>query len=159
MSHQSNSALFPLAISHKLYSNIHPHTTYARSRLCRCIVVQYTKKMFALSMLLIMIGWLNSVAGIVKTYIRSRFDREQQQSAKENNEKLKSLASVSPIPPATTNPFAQTPPNPLATIRASQNSRHASPDPPPRKTRGSQSPLILRRKLELATTSPLLGKR
>lgn len=80
--------------------------------------------------------------------------------AKENNEKLKSLASVSPMPPASTNPFAQTPPNPIATMKASQQrSRHASPDPPPRKTRGSQSPLILRRKLELASTSPLLGKR
>jgi hypothetical protein len=94
----------------------------------------------------------------VKTYIRSRFDREQQQNAKDN-EKLKSLASVSPIPPASTNPFAQSPPNPItATLKASQL-RHCSPDPPPRTSRGSQSPLILRRKLELASNSPHLGNR
>jgi hypothetical protein len=104
-------------------------------------------------------GWLNSVAGIVKTYIRSRFERDQQQNAKET-EKLKSLASVSPIPPASTNPFAQTPPNPInATLKSSQL-RHCSPDPPPRTSRGSQSPLILRRKLELASSnSPHLGNR
>jgi hypothetical protein len=103
-------------------------------------------------------GWLNSVAGIVKTYIRSRFDREQHQNTKEN-EKLKSLASVSPIPPASTNPFAQSPPNPITATLKSSQLRQNSPDPPPRTSRGSQSPLILRRKLELASNSPHLGNR
>ena len=97
---------------------------------------------------------------MVKTYIRSRFDREQQHS--KDNEKLKSLATVSPMRSAT-NPFAQSniPALKTTTHIVSQNNyeRNCSPDPPPRNTRGNQSPLILRRKLDLASSSPLMQKR
>lgn len=108
-------------------------------------------------------GWFNSVAGMVKTYIRSRFNSDMQNN--QDSEKIKSLATVSPMIAMTTNFFAQSPSH--ITIKSSSNavvqnmydSRHRSPDPPPRNTRGNQSPLILRRKLELASASPLLQKR
>ena len=109
------------------------------------------------------IGWFNSVTGMVKTYIKSRFTNDPQSS--KDNEKLKSLATVSPMRSAiTTNPFAQSPPH-MSTMKTTTSAvqnmyeRHRSPDPPPRQTRGNQSPLILRRKLELASSSPLLQKR
>lgn len=108
-------------------------------------------------------GWLNSVTGMVKNYIKSRFSTDPQCS--KDAEKLKSLATVSPMRSTiTTNPFAQSPPimaMKTAPTHAMQNmyERHRSPDPPPRATRGNQSPLILRRKLELASSSPLMQKR
>lgn len=80
---------------------------------------------------------------------------------------MKSLATVSPMRSSiATNPFAQSPSN-IPTLISSSNAvqnmyeRHRSPDPPPRQSglRGNQSPLILRRKLELASASPLLQKR
>lgn len=100
---------------------------------------------------------------MVKTYIKSRFNSDQQSS--KDNEKLKSLATVSPMRSSiATNPFAQSPSN-IPSLKATSNNvqnmyeRHRSPDPPPRNTRGNQSPLILRRKLELASSSPLMQKR
>jgi hypothetical protein len=103
---------------------------------------------------------------MVKTYIKSRFNGDQQSS--KENDKMKSLATVSPMRSTiTTNPFAQSPPQNVSIVKSVtpshviQNNyeRHRSPDPPPRNTRGNQSPLILRRKLELATGSPLLQRR
>lgn len=105
-------------------------------------------------------GWFTSVTGTVRTYIKSRFNSEQQPSRES-----KSLATVSPIRTSiNTNPFAQSPHHmtPLKMpSSAAQNlyERHRSPDPPPRNSRGNQSPLILRRKLELASSSPLMQKR
>lgn len=107
------------------------------------------------------IGWLNSVTGMVKTYIKSRFSADQQNS--KENDKMKSLATVSPMRSSiATNPFAQSPSNmAVKTSSYAQNmyERHRSPDPPPRNTRGHQSPLVVRRKLELASSSPLLQRR
>lgn len=99
----------------------------------------------------------------MRSYIKSRFNTEQPVS--KENEKVKSLATVSPMRSSiTTNPFAQSPPHMTAMkipSSAVQNmyERHRSPDPPPRNSRGNQSPLILRRKLELASSSPLMQKR
>lgn len=109
------------------------------------------------------IGWLNSVTGMVRTYLKSRFNTDP--STSKENDKMKSLATVSPMRSSiATNPFAQSPPHMTAMktpSHAVQNmyERHRSPDPPPRNTRGNQSPLILRRKLEIASSSPLMQKR
>lgn len=102
------------------------------------------------------------------SYIKSRFTSDHQNVNSLNNrdKDKRSLASVSPMHSVVqTNPFAQTPtPNVLPLTHPSPNNaaydRHRSPDPPPRLTRGNQSPLILRRKLELAQSgSPLLPRR
>lgn len=95
-------------------------------------------------------SWFNSVTGIVKSYIRSRFDRDQQNN--KDAEKLKSLRQISPMR-STMNNFAQSSIPALKTTShvIHQNERNWSPDPPIRHTRGNQSPLILRKKLELAS--------
>lgn len=108
-------------------------------------------------------GWLTSVSGIVKTYIKARLNIDQ---SNKESEKAKSLATVSPIR-VNTNQFAVSQSPILTSVAASKvtNSlisssydRHRSPDPPPRTQRGNQSPLILRKKLE-AAGSPLMQRR
>lgn len=105
-------------------------------------------------------GWLTSVSGIVKTYIKARLNLDQ---SNKESEKMKSLAQVSPIR-TNTNPFAtsQSIAAPSSKVTSSLISssydRHHSPDPPPRTQRGSQSPLILRRKLEMVG-SPHMQRR
>ena len=97
---------------------------------------------------------------MVKTYIKSRFSADQQYN--KDNDKMKSLATVSPMRSSiATNPFAQSPSNMAVKTAHAQNmyERHRSPDPPPRIARGNQSPLILRRKLEMASNSPHLQRR
>lgn len=124
-------------------------------------------------------GWLNSFTGMMN-YMKLKLASNGKQQKDEiktrkDKEKLKSLASVSPMHnTVTTNPFAQTPLNPatglytnVQTVTTTTTShqiydqRHRSPDPPPRLSRGNQSPLILRRKLELAQSggSPLMHRR
>lgn len=104
-------------------------------------------------------GWLTSVSGIVKTYIKARLNLDQ---SNKESEKGKSLSQVSPMR-TNTNPFAtsQSIPAPskvTTSLISSSYDRHRSPDPPPRTQRGSQSPLILRKKLEMAG-SPLMQRR
>lgn len=101
-------------------------------------------------------GWLNSVSGMVKTYIKQRFNIDQ---SNKEGEKSKSLATISPIR-STTNPFAAQSPikNTSPNLVSSSYDRHRSPDPPLRTQRGNQSPLILRRKLEMAG-SPINQRR
>lgn len=102
-------------------------------------------------------GWLNSVSGMVKTYIKARLNIDQ---SNKEGEKSKSLATISPIR-STTNPFAaaQSPNKTTAqSLMSSSYDRHRSPDPPLRTQRGNQSPLILRRKLEMAG-SPIFQRR
>lgn len=92
------------------------------------------------------------------TYIKARFNLDQ---SNKEGEKAKSLATISPIR-STTNPFAAQSPNkttpPNLVMSSSAYDRHRSPDPPLRTQRGSQSPLILRRKLEIAG-SPSMQRR
>lgn len=104
-----------------------------------------------------------SVSGIVKTYIKARLNIDQ---SNKEGDKVKSLATVSPIR-TNTNPFVASQPVCMATatpskvtsnLISSSYDRHRSPDPPPRTQRGSQSPLILRKKLE-AAGSPLMQRR
>ncbi|KAG5678950.1 hypothetical protein PVAND_008569 [Polypedilum vanderplanki] len=98
--------------------------------------------------------------GMVKTYIKTRLHIDQNNK---DGEKVKSLATISPIRSAT-NPFAAQ--SPAANNKTTTNlisstasfDRHRSPDPPMRTQRGSQSPLILRKKLEMAS-SPILQRR
>lgn len=107
-------------------------------------------------------GWLTSVSGIVKTYIKARLNLDQ---SNKDSERAKSLATVSPIR-MSTNPFVASQPvmsnaAPLkvtSSLISSSYDRHRSPDPPPRTQRGNQSPLILRKKLE-AAGSPLMQRR
>ena len=78
-------------------------------------------------------GWLTSVSGIVKTYIKARLNLDQ--NSKEN-ERTKSLAQVSPIR-TSTNPFATSQTIPAHSqvtnnLISSSYDRHRSPDPPPR---------------------------
>jgi hypothetical protein len=68
----------------------------------------------------------------------------------------KSLATISPIR-STTNPFASQ--SPISKVNnMTLYDRNRSPDPPLRTTRGSQSPLILRKRLE-AASSPIMQRR
>lgn len=101
-------------------------------------------------------GWINSLSGMVKTYIKARLNLDQ---SNKEGEKSKSLATISPIRSAT-NPFAAHSPNKTTTpnLLSSSYERHRSPDPPLRTQRGNQSPLILRRKLEMAG-SPIFHRR
>lgn len=103
-------------------------------------------------------GWINSLSGMVKTYIKARLNLDQ---SNKEGEKSKSLATISPIR-STTNPFAAQSPNKTTTtttnLLSSSYDRHRSPDPPLRTQRGNQSPLILRRKLEMAG-SPIFQRR
>ena len=78
---------------------------------------------------------------------------------KDKKDKAKSLAQVSPLHKTVSNPFAQSPPQ-STNVLSGLDQRHRSPDPPPRANRGHQSPLVLRKKLELAhNQSPLLAQR
>ncbi|XP_070499097.1 dual specificity mitogen-activated protein kinase kinase hemipterous-like isoform X2 [Chironomus tepperi] len=95
--------------------------------------------------------------GMVKTYIKARLNLDQ---SNKEGERSKSLATISPIR-AATNPFAAShSPNKTTTtnLLSSSYDRHRSPDPPLRTQRGNQSPLILRRKLEMAG-SPIFQRR
>lgn len=105
-------------------------------------------------------GWLNSFAGVVKRRIAATYMQlKLKNEPKDKKDKTKSLAQVSPLHKTVSNPFAQSPPQSMHVL-SGIDQRHRSPDPPPRANRGHQSPLVLRKKLELAQSqSPLVQRR
>lgn len=138
---------------------------------------------FEFCLLEIQTGWFTSIAGVVKRrfasymklHLASNGGDSKDKKKDKDKEKIKSLATVSPIRKHfISNNFAQ--PSSLPTQFNSNNQtpnaspnhygitgidrRHRSPDPPPRLTRGQQSPLLLRHKLQLAQSgSPLMQRR
>lgn len=127
-------------------------------------------------------GWQKYIAGATRrfaSYMKLRLTSNGADSKDKKHDKdkdkVKSLATVSPMRKNfISNNFAQ--PSSLPTQFSSNNQisnvspnhygitgidrRHRSPDPPPRLTRGQQSPLLLRHKLQLAQSgSPLMQRR
>lgn len=117
------------------------------------------------------LGWFNSFAGDVKRRFASYLKVNLTEERRLRNEEFNcQKAQNAPQAFAPTNPFldasdsylAAAPPPQAAEQTADKyklDRRHRSPDPPPRYNR--QSPLLLRKKLEMTNWggSPLLSRR
>jgi hypothetical protein len=89
---------------------------------------------------------------MVKTYIKTRLNADH--SSKESE--MKKPLTPTPSRPVPCVPYSNH--KHLPSNSYDRMDRHRSPDPPLRYNRGNQSPLILRRKLELAG-SPVMQRR
>lgn len=116
------------------------------------------------------LGWFNSFAGDVKrrfaSYLKVNLSEERRlvneefncQAARQQNLPQPSFAPTNPFLDAADS-YLVSPPQEPAVEKLKLDRRHRSPDPPPRYNR--QSPLLLRKKLEMSNWggSPLLSRR
>lgn len=116
------------------------------------------------------LGWFNSFAGDVKrrfaSYLKVNLSEERRlvneefncQAARQQNLPQSSFAPTNPFLDAADS-YLVSPPQEPAVEKLKLDRRHRSPDPPPRYNR--QSPLLLRKKLEMSNWggSPLLSRR
>lgn len=114
-------------------------------------------------------GWFNSFAGDVKRRFASYLKVNLSEERRLRNEDFNNQSRPSAQTFAPTNPFLdatdsclvapEEKPPPATADTFKLDRRHRSPDPPPRFNR--QSPLLLRKKLEMTNWggSPLLSRR